>query len=73
MQKLTLVTLIATVLFITLNSTMVYNLTQPLLGKVVGQDDHGYASGNGMNNRGFLIHAVVFAAVLYFFLKRQGV
>ena len=72
MDKLTLVTLIATVLFVALNSSMVYNLTQPILGKVVGQDNQGYANGNGMQNRGFLIHAVVFAAVLYMILKRQG-
>jgi hypothetical protein len=73
MQKLTLITLIATVLFYVLNTTMVYNLTQPLLGKVVGQDNSGYAHGNGLHNRGFLLHSVVFAVVLYFILKRQGI
>jgi len=72
MQKLTLVTLIATALFVVLNSSTVYNLTQPLLGKVVGQDNHDYANGNGFHNRGFLVHSVVFAIVLYFVLKRQG-
>ena len=72
MQKLTLVTLIATALFVVLNSSTVYNLTQPLLGKVVGQDNADYANGNGLSNRGFLVHSVVFAMVLYFVLKRQG-
>ena len=71
MQAYTKLALIATVLFIVVGYSSTYNTTQGILGSVVGQSGPSYGMGNTVSNRGFLVHAAVFYAVMFFLLKKQ--
>ena len=71
LEKSAMITLIAVALFIVLSLVPTYGLTRKALGSVVGQPGTDYASGETFRNRGFLIHAVVFGAILFFILRRQ--
>jgi len=62
--------LVATVLFILIGSSATYNLTEKLFGKIVKQSGPTYASGNGLHNRGFLLHAIVVGVLTYFIVKK---
>jgi hypothetical protein len=71
MEKATMITLIAVVLFIVVGLSTTYGITEGVLGPVVGQKGSEYGIGNTFNNRGFLLHALVFGLILFFILRRQ--
>jgi hypothetical protein len=55
--------LIAAVLFVVIGYQATYNATQGIFGKIIG--GNSYANGNTIQDRGFLLHAVVLGAVMY--------
>jgi hypothetical protein len=63
------VSVIAAVIFIVVGYTNTYDVTRGILGSVVGQSDGSYGNGNTFNNRGFILHAVVFGLLMYAALK----
>ncbi len=71
MQAYTKLALIATVMFIVVGMSATYNTTQGVLGNIVGQTGAAYGTGNTLQNRGFLVHAVVFYLAMYMILKKQ--
>jgi hypothetical protein len=71
LEKSTMITLITVVLFIVVGLNPTYGLTEKIFGRLLGQSGSEYAVGNTFKNRGFLVHAVVFGAVLFFILRRQ--
>ena len=71
MKKTIMISLIATALFIVVSLGATYTATEGVFGSVVGQSGTTYGSGNGFSNYGFLLHAVVFGAVMWFVLKSK--
>jgi hypothetical protein len=71
MEKATMITLIAVVLFIVVGLSTTYGITEGVFGPIVGQKGSEYGVGNTFSNRGFLLHALVFGAILFFILRRQ--
>jgi hypothetical protein len=61
--------LIVAVLFVLLGYTQAYSSTQKVFGSIVGGGN--YANGNTINNRGFLLHAVVAGAIVFALAKYQ--
>ena len=63
--------LISAILFVVIGYSNTYDITQRVFGGMLGGGM--YANGNTINNRGFLLHAVVFGALVYaickFYLK----
>ena len=55
--------LISAILFVVIGYTNTYSITEGVFGKMLGGGF--YANGNTVENRGFLLHAVVFAAVMF--------
>jgi len=55
--------LIAAVLFVVIGYQATYDTTQKVFGKIVGGMNYG--NGNTVQDRGFLVHAVVLGAVMF--------
>jgi len=67
-QKFLLTTVI---LFVLIGLAATYNLTRSVLGGVVGQTGDDYGVGNTLSNRGFILHAIVFAIAMHFVMKKM--
>ena len=63
------VAIIAAVIFVVVGYANTYTFTEGVLGSMLGQNGVVYGIGNTFNNRGFIVHAVVFGLVLYAALK----
>jgi hypothetical protein len=55
--------LITAILFVVVGYANTYSITQGVFGSVVGGGN--YANGNTIENRGFLLHAVVFGLLVW--------
>ena len=61
-----IITLYLTVLFILVSLKGVYELTYKWFGKMAGSNNQiEYGSGMMLSNRGLIIHAVVFALLVF--------
>lgn len=65
------------VVFVVVSLNLTYNLTNKVFGKVVGQPNQAsYGLGLSLNNRGFLLHILVFALLVgipMFYATKQAV
>ena len=61
--------LISAVIFIVVGFAPTYDATRGIFGGIVKQSDNTYGMGNTFNNRGFIVHALVFAVIMYLIIK----
>lgn len=63
--------LIATAIFLIVGMSATYTATSGIMGSLVGQTGADYGVGNALDNRGFLMHALIFYLAMYFILKKM--
>jgi hypothetical protein len=63
--------LIATAIFLVVGMSATYTATNGIVGSLVGQSGADYGVGNSLDNRGFLMHALIFYLAMYFILKKM--
>ena len=62
--------LVSAAVFIVISYSATYDATRGVLGSTLNQPDAGsYGLGNTYRQRGFLVHAVVFAVLMYVVAK----
>lgn len=71
MQPYTKLALISTVIFLIVGMSATYSATEGVFGSILGSSGADYGSGNSIQNRGFLLHGLVFFLIMFFILKKQ--
>ena len=64
-KTIAITTLYAVLAFVLVSLDTTYSLTQSIFGNLVGASStNPYGRGQSLNNRGFLLHIVVFALLI---------
>jgi len=63
--------LMSIVFFLLVGYQFTYDTTRSILGGVVGQTGDDYGVGNTLGNYGFILHAIVFALLMKFFVFKN--
>ena len=65
-SKELLITLLAVLIFIIVSLSATYKLTYNMLGSLIGSNNQtNYGTGFDFSNRGFWIHVIVFAILIF--------
>ncbi len=74
LNKELLITLLSVFIFIIVSLNLTYKITNNIFGSLVGSDDQtDYGTGFDFSNRGFWIHIIVFAILVFLPMHFGGI